>query len=215
LITDPPGRAILIPRVNTAIMPDPPSAQDLHAIPELAGFTGPVPDVQAVLSRLAAIEAEHGVSIQLLDAGMVYGEEHLRAAFAAAARATARGRSRGTTFGPELMRYAAGERQISTAIAKMGVGKAGGADERVAAVAWGVDTARAIADARELARADCGGALRALADALGWKRDDGVLKGDASVLAAFGVDAAVAEAKGDEGALGLILEKVALADLKK
>jgi tRNA threonylcarbamoyladenosine modification (KEOPS) complex Cgi121 subunit len=203
-----------------------PSAQELHAVPEIAGFRGPVPDVRLALEKLAAIEEEHGVSVQLLDAGMVYGEEHLRAAFASAARAMARGRARGSTLGPEVMRYAAGHRQVGSAITAMGVGRGGGEDERVAAMAWSAAAARAIAAGEGVERADCGPALSALAEALGWKRDDGVLGGDADVLAALGIDASAA---GDDGGggerggqggmqgdgLGLVLEMVAMADLRK
>ena len=111
----------------------------------MAGFRGAVPDVQGTLAKLGEVAKGSGVRTQLLNADLVYGPGHLLAAFKAAARATARGRSKASELALELVRYAAGERQIGAALAKMGVGKGAGDEERIACILWPAELDGAIA----------------------------------------------------------------------
>lgn len=154
--------------------------------PTIRGYRATIGDVPALVARI------RGQPLALLRADRVYGRAHLEHAAALAARALAEGRARSADLATETMLYAAGERQVSKAIAFLGV-TAG--DVAIAAVAW---------DERALD-----------AVAAGWTRDDAVLPGDARVLDAFGVTpeerAMLPRERWDE----IILERVALVDVLK
>jgi KEOPS complex subunit Cgi121 len=111
-----------------------------------------------------------------------------------ASRAFERGGNAATTKMLEVMLYASGERQLSSAIEKMGV-KA--ATTRVAVV---VSEQSKLADVFQ---------------SLDIERDDGVLEGDISKLAAFGIAKEEIETVGKEKACDLVLERVARVDLLK
>ena len=252
--------------------------------PRIAGFRGNVPAVDTVLRRISDVEKETKTVIQLLNADTVYGMEHLLAAIGAAARAARRGRDRAIHPKVEMVRYAAGEHQIGRALERMGIGRSGGGEERVAAVVWDAGDYALIAegragagpqesaddgaepqtaakggaasqapagesqdvrgdDAGEMRTQDVGeedvgevgtqaamngrpgaraispggteAALSLMAQRLGWTRDDSVLAGDESVLDAFGIAEQERRAVGRDNHLALILELVALADLRK
>lgn len=142
----------------------------------------------------ALVERVRGKPIQLVRADRVYGAEHLAHAAALAARAVAEGRARSADLATETLLYAAGERQVSKALALLGLTP--GIVE-IAAVAW---------DPR---------ALDDLASAERWTRDDALLGGDERALDAFGVTreerAMLPRARWGE----LILERVALTDVLK
>lgn len=148
----------------------------------------------AAIDLRALLAAVRGKPIQLLRADRVYGADHLRHAAALATRALAEGRARAADLPTETLVYAAGERQVQRALARLGLHD--GARE-IAAVAW---------DA---------GALDALAASQGWTRDDALLAGDERALDAFGLHeverAMLPRARWGE----LILERVALSDALK
>jgi len=194
--------------------------------PAVAGFRGAVPDLEGTLVKLGEIADASGVRAQLLNADLVYGPEHILAAFNAAARALARGRSRASELAVELVRYAAGQRQIGAALSKMGVGEGAGDEERIACVLWPAELDLAIASgAHSLDTAGSVGgeggaeyavkALEEISKAMGWVRDDGVLPGDARVLQRHGFKEAHLRMFTEEQYQGLILERVAMADLRK
>lgn len=82
-----------------------------------------ISDVAVFLSTLTALAHTHQVTIQALDADLIAGEEHLRAAVKKALRAIKRKRSITTDLGLEILVYASGRRQIERAL-ELGV-KAG------------------------------------------------------------------------------------------
>lgn len=157
-------------------------------LPVIRAYRGDVRDVRALVDRV------RGKPIQLLRADRVYGVDHLRHAAALAARAIVDGRARGADLATETLLYAAGERQVSRALALLGLAEGA---RGMAAVSWDA----AVLD--EFARAE------------GWVRDDALLEGDESVLDAFGIGAQertmIPRARWGD----LILEKVALADVLK
>lgn len=158
------------------------------SVPEIRGYRGDVRDVRALVDRV------RGKPIQLLRADRVYGAEHLAHAADLAARAVREGRARSADLATETLVYAAGERQVSKALALLGL--ADGA-RQIAAVTWDPH------------------ALDALARAEGWTRDDAILAGDDGVLDAFGISpeerAMLPRARWGE----LILERVAVVDVLK
>lgn len=133
--------------------------------------------------------------IQAFDARLVFGREHLESAVEHALRAFEQGRNTCRDLRTEIVLYASGERQISTAISKLGV-RPDTAAVALILIDPGVDDVERIV-----------GELRST-------RDDGVLSPDGKDLAAFGIDEKVSLLAG-EMAYDLVLERVALVDLWK
>jgi len=79
-----------------------------------------VGDVDAFVERLAAVAADHGVTVQAFDARYVVDRTHLARAVDLADRALARGENVADDRAVEILLYAAGRRQINRAF-EMGV----------------------------------------------------------------------------------------------
>lgn len=77
-------------------------------------------DRDHLLSRLHNLEAEHGCTIQAINADLVVSHKHLVFAAEKALAAFGEGRNVAKNLGLEILRYASGERQIGRALA-MGV----------------------------------------------------------------------------------------------
>jgi len=164
----------------------------------ITAFRGPVPDVKALLRDVNAIAARHGGELQLLDARLVAGRDHLVSAVMHARRAFQEGRNGASTLPLETLRFASGERQIARALQKMGLREE--RDAEVAAIAFDGNAEAAFAE---------------LAARLGWQRDEAILHPRASVYAGFGVTPEEQAAVPPEKWPDLVLERVALVDLMK
>ena len=165
-------------------------------------YLGDVPPIPVLLVALR--DAGGDGTLQLLDGCLVAGRDHVASALAAARRARAADAAQAKDPGLELLRRAAGERQIQKALVFLGV-KPGNA-RLVAAVplAEGADTA---ADA--------------LAKRLNWRRDDTLLEaearegGVAALLDAWSVGEAERAVVPRARWKDLVLERVALTDAWK
>ena len=146
------------------------------------------------MERAKSLASESGVDILLMDADMVFGKVHIDTAIEHADRAFERRSNVAGTRMMEIMLYSSGERQLSTAIKKMGVGRG---TRRLAVV---------VSDAKRLDE---------VVMALGARRDDGVLDGRPGNLSRFGVSKKAIESVGKGKAMELVLEKVAMVDLLK
>jgi len=71
-----------------------------------------IPNLSAFLKTVSSITSENEIIIQGLNADLIAGERHLHLAIRKALRAVAAGRNIAKDTGIEIMRYAAGERQI-------------------------------------------------------------------------------------------------------
>ncbi len=132
--------------------------------------------------------------LQLLDARLVCGRDHLLSAAEHAQRAMHEGTNAAKTLAVEFVLYASGERQIADALAKMGVRR----------------------DTTEFALVLFGGSdAEEVLAALGLRRDDAVLDFSSAKLAAFGITAKEIESVPPGRAADLVLERVALVDLTK
>ena len=87
-----------------------------------------VVDIDDELKRVSEASENLDVEIQVLDAQMVFGQEHIEVALEKSERAFAQGRNIAKTRGTELILYSGAERQISKALDKMGLKE--GIDER-------------------------------------------------------------------------------------
>lgn len=171
-------------------MSDPALPVTVHIV-GARGTPGPVEDrLEAAKKRGSA----HGVEVQLLDARYVCGRDHLVTAAEHAERAMREGRNAAKSLAVEFVLYASGERQISEAIAKMGIRE----------------------DSTEFAVVQFGGEdPDAALEALGLTRDDDVLGASDEKIRAFGLMEPEIASVPEGQAADLVLERVALVDLLK
>jgi tRNA threonylcarbamoyladenosine modification (KEOPS) complex Cgi121 subunit len=158
----------------------------------LVGLKGPL-KLEDVLFELR--KSGRIAPVQVVRADRVVGADHVRQAARLARRAIAEGRGQANSLETEFLRYLAGERQVKSALAKMGLPDVGGA---AVAVAFGAK------------RRD---ALQHLAHALGADEDDALADASLAKLEAFGVTPAALAATTPARRLDLVLEAVAAVDL--
>lgn len=148
----------------------------------------------SVLEEAVKIAEDLNVEILLMDADMVFGKIHIESAVEHAARAFENETNTATSRMMEVMLYASGERQLSTAIKKMGIKDK---TERIAVI---------VSDSKK---------LEEVMDSLDIRRDDTVLEGKVENLPAFGITEKEISSVQKERVLDLVLERVALVDLIK
>ena len=93
-------------------------------------------EAAGILERAARFSAGTGLSVQLFDASMIAGAEHLMSAAMHALRALGMKSMRSSSVGMEMMLYASGRRQIKDAIGLVGLKKS---TRKIAAVIVGED----------------------------------------------------------------------------
>ena len=132
--------------------------------------------------------------LQLLDARLVCGRDHLVAAYEHAERAMREGRNAAKALTVEFVLYASGERQIADALAKMGIRS----------------------DTTEFAIVSFGGAdIVTALEALALTKDDAVLDASRQKLRAFGLTDAEIDSVPEDRQADLVLERIAMVDLLK
>ncbi|MGB3943741.1 MAG: KEOPS complex subunit Cgi121 [Methanothrix sp.] len=144
---------------------------------------------EAFLAALREAAAATGSVIQAMDASYLVGERHAASAGERALRAFAEERNVAKDLGLEILRYAAGQRQIERALS-MGVSQATG---RVALVIVEEGTPPEISDIIEV-------------------DGEGPRFCEAAVREAFDIGEAEIEAVGEERIPDLVLERIALMD---
>ncbi|MFA5313766.1 MAG: KEOPS complex subunit Cgi121 [Methanomassiliicoccales archaeon] len=87
---------------------------------DLSGAAGIIEDPMTFIKM---VQSDLGKKTLCLDADMVCGREHIESAVMHAERAFNYGTNSSDSFAVEVMLYASGERQLSKAMAKMGVKK--------------------------------------------------------------------------------------------
>jgi KEOPS complex subunit Cgi121 len=171
---------------------------------KIVGAQGNIKNVDDFLKKVFSFAQEHRVIIQLFDADVIYGKNHLISAAEHAVRAFKRKANTTNSLVMEILLYASGERQLKLAISKMGI-KAGK-----------VNVAFVLIDDIKDAKGKISNQLTdELLKLVSLKRDDKVLDGNEDTLRKFGISEneinTVTKAKyGD-----LILEKVAMVDIIK
>lgn len=150
-----------------------------------------IQDVPAFVRRLQAAARERGVEAQAFHPDLVFGEDHLLSAWEKAERAFRRGTNVARDRMVEVLLYASGERQISTALEKMGL-RAG--------------SSRLVLLVTEKA------GIEGLLDGLGLQRDDALVTGRVEMLPAFGIGEDEMKTVPEEKVFDLVLERVALVE---
>ena len=135
-----------------------------------------------------------GMPVQFLNADYVCGKEHLQTAIEHAQRAFDRGKAISDTMAMEILLYASGEVQISTALAKMGI--ADGCENVACVISNEID-------------------MDSLLAFLDLKRDDSVLDCTEEKLLRFGIHKESISAAGQDTMADLVFERVGMVDVKK
>ncbi len=148
----------------------------------------------SLIDRAKDLARRLDIEILLMDADFIFGRVHVETAVEHAYRAFERRTNAAATSMLEVMLYASGERQLSTAIDKLGVKSD---TKRVAVV---------VSDDKRLDE---------VFKSLAVERDDTVLEGRAENLPAFGISRKTTASVGKDKAFELVLERVALVDLMK
>lgn len=160
----------------------------------ILGATGKIIGVEETLKKLKEFCEEGKCEGQMFNADLVFGKSHIISAYDHAKRAYDQKTNSSTSLVNETLLYASGERQISSAIKKMGIEEGTG---RFCIVLVG----------------DC--SLDKLVELLNLERDDSVLDGDVEKLMAFGITEREIETVPKEKVFDLVLERVAMVDLLK
>jgi KEOPS complex subunit Cgi121 len=161
-----------------------------------------IPNLSSFLKIVGTIASENEVVIQGLNADLIAGEKHLHFAIGKAFRAVAAGRNIAKDPGIEIMRYAAGERQIERSFS---IGLHEGENNAVFVLFGKMDNViPALTTMRELIDEKSCSELLNYSDL---KR-----KGVASQ---FNITDAEIEAAGKEHISELVIERVALVDILK
>ncbi|MDD5502008.1 MAG: KEOPS complex subunit Cgi121, partial [Candidatus Thermoplasmatota archaeon] len=78
-------------------------------------------DINFIIKAADKFSKKSGCAVQILDASMIVGREHLHSAILHARRAFESKTNAARSLSVEIARYASGERQISVALSKMGI----------------------------------------------------------------------------------------------
>ncbi|HIH74208.1 MAG TPA: hypothetical protein HA306_02745 [Methanosarcina sp.] len=161
-----------------------------------------IPDLHVFLKTISAIAAENEVTIQGMNADLIAGERHLHFAVGKALRAIAAGNNVAKDPGIEIMRYAAGERQIERSFS---IGLHEGENNVVFVLLGKKDNVfLAFSRLMQLLKEKSCSELLAYSDL---KR-----KG---ILSLFNITDEEIEASGEEYIPEIVIERVALADFLK
>jgi KEOPS complex subunit Cgi121 len=164
---------------------------------DIIGAKGNIQDTDDFLKKVGSFAKNNGLVIQVVDANLVYGKNHLISAANHASRAMERKTNTTNSLEMEILLYASGERQLKLAIPKMGVKENG---TKVAFVLVGDKIYSKIIDE--------------FLSILSLSRDDKVLEGNEDTLKKFGLNDEIKTVTKDKYG-DLILEKVAMVDIIK
>jgi len=155
--------------------------------------------------QILNLSKEYKIVIQVIDADIVYGKNHLISASEHAVRAFGQKKNSTNSLAMEILLYASGERQIQRAIQKVGIKKGN------------VNIALVFAD--EVQKEKNGKVsdtiVGKILEALNLIRDDKVLEGDIDTLRKFGITQQELMTVPEYKHGNLILERVAMVDVIK
>ena len=172
---------------------------------KVLGARGSIPDVELFLQKLMEFATKEHLTIQVLNADMIYGKEHLLSAAEHALRSWAQGTNATNSLALEILLYAAGERQIQKAIRKMGVRKG---KQTVAFIL--IDKEKHKRNRKAYDRI-----IDRLLDTFHLTSDDTVLEGNNDALKHFGIAAEELRTVPKTMYSDLVLERVAMVDVFK
>ena len=165
---------------------------------KIVGAKGNMRDVDSFLKQIISFTKKHNFVIQVFNANLIYGKNHLISATEHAFRAMKQKTNTTNSLAMEILLYASGERQLKLAIPKMGIKKG---NNNIAFVFTNSNISDRI--------------VNDVLKQLDLERDDKVLEGDVNTLKKFGISKKEIETLREDKYGHLILEKVALVDIIK
>jgi KEOPS complex subunit Cgi121 len=169
------------------------------------GTRGTIKNVEKFVQKLTDFSKQENLIIQVFDATVVYGKDHLLSATIHAKRAFEQQTNATNSLALEILLYAAGERQIQKAIKKMGVKK--GLHEFVFVLTDESDTD----NQKNVDEA----VIQRLLQTFQQTRDETVIRGTKETLKRYGITDKELSTVPEDKYGDLILEKIALVDVIK
>jgi len=168
---------------------------------KIFGAKGNIKNTDNFLKKVEGFATKNNIIIQVFNADLIYGKEHIISAVEHSRRAIERKTNTTKSLEKEILLYSSGERQLKLAIPKMGV------KEGVGNIAFVFvnDRKRKILD----------NLTNELLELVELKRDDKVLEGSKDTLKKFGISEEEIKTVTEEKFGYIILEKVAMVDIIK
>jgi KEOPS complex subunit Cgi121 len=168
---------------------------------KIVGLKGNINNVDNFLKIVGGFASQKDLIIQVFNADMIYGKNHIISAVEHAKRAIERKTNTTNSLEKEILLYASGERQLKLAIPKMGIKNGKG---NVAIVL--MDKAK-----NEISEKISNDLMKLIK----LEREDKVLEGNEETLRKFGINETELKTVMKSKYGDLILEKVALVDIIK
>lgn len=169
---------------------------------QVVGATGVIRDVEQFLQQLQLFSTKHNIILQVLNAEMIYGKDHVLSAADHAIRAFKEKRQSLDSLSLEILLYASGERQIKKAIKKMGI-KQG--KQQCAIVIIDVSGKRSSLTT----------IIKKMLETFHFIQDDTILEGNKETLKRFGISETELRTVSEKNYQDVILEKIAMVDVIK
>ncbi len=170
---------------------------------EVIGAKGRIQDMDLFFKQILSLSKKYKIVIQVIDADIVYGKNHLISASQHAVRAFGQKKNSTNSLAMEILLYASGERQIQRAIQKVGIKKGN------------VNIALVFVDEVQENGKVSDTIVGKILEVLNLTRDDKVLEGDIDTLRKFGITQQELMTVPKNKHRNLILEKVAMVDVIK
>jgi len=172
---------------------------------QIIGARGTIRNVETFVQHISDFSDQEHLVIQVFDARMIFGENHLISATLHARRAFEQGTQATNSLALEILLYAAGERQIQKAIKKIGV------TQGKQSMVFLLTDPLHLKPRKTVDKA----VIQRLFRTFRLSRDDAVINGDRMTLKRFGITEVELSTVSQEKYGELILEKIALVDVVK
>ena len=170
---------------------------------KVIGAKGNIQDIDLFFKQILSLSKKYKIVIQVINADIVYGKNHLISASQHAVRAFEQKKNSTNSLAMEILLYASGERQIQRAIQKVGIKKGN------------VNVALVFVDEFQENGKVSDTIVGKILEALNLMREDKVLEGDIDTLRKFGITQQELMTVPKNKHRNLILEKVAMVDVIK
>jgi len=168
------------------------------------GAQGNIQNVEGFLDKIQDFGQKNNIIIQVFNADMIYGKNHLFSSVEHAKRAMEGKTNTTNSLIMEILLYASGERQLKLAIPKMGI------KEGQSNIAF-----LFILNNKKIKTKMVGILIDEMLKLFSLCRNDAILDGDMSILKRFCIDENEIRTVTEDKYGDLILEKIAMVDIIK
>jgi tRNA threonylcarbamoyladenosine modification (KEOPS) complex Cgi121 subunit len=166
------------------------------------GAKGFIKNKEDTLNKISIFAKKNDIIIQVFDADIIYGKNHLISSIKHALRSLERGKNTTNSIAMEIILYSSGERQLKLAIPKMGIKNY---KNKIIFILF--KEKNNLKNINNL--------IKELLKLLSLKRCDNVLNGNKDKLKKFGINKHEIKTISNKNFEKLIMEKVALVDIIK